>query len=215
MQLAAHSGDAIHLILALPGTIQPPAVGPAAASDNSWLMVLVQDDLVLQAFAADAANEPFYVEILPSALWSDENLLRSRCAARAAKSMPRRYDHGRAGDTAVPCPTGRLRSPAGRSTPRWGVPCYWNGRNVIAKGQDKQDEQHFWVPSAHKIRTMRSCTWFFKGLPRWRWRSLDRMREHCSGWTAPEHRATRPQTRQPRPEQTIHRTEVGQGTERW
>ena len=37
-------------------------------------MALVQDDHVVQAFAADAANEPFHVGILPWALWDDEDL---------------------------------------------------------------------------------------------------------------------------------------------
>ena len=37
-------------------------------------MALVQDDHVVQAFAADAANEPFHVGILPWALGGDEDL---------------------------------------------------------------------------------------------------------------------------------------------
>jgi hypothetical protein len=38
-------------------------------------MALVQDDHVVQAVAADAANEPFHVGILPWALGANENLL--------------------------------------------------------------------------------------------------------------------------------------------
>ena len=37
-------------------------------------MALVQDDHVVQAFAADAANEPFHVGILPWALGGDDDL---------------------------------------------------------------------------------------------------------------------------------------------
>jgi hypothetical protein len=38
-------------------------------------MALVQDNQVVQAFAAGAANEPFHVEILPWDLGGNENLL--------------------------------------------------------------------------------------------------------------------------------------------
>jgi len=35
--LAAHNDDATHLLLELPGSVQSPAVGPAAVGDNPWL----------------------------------------------------------------------------------------------------------------------------------------------------------------------------------
>jgi hypothetical protein len=44
--LAAHSDDATHPPLTLPGSVQPLAVGPAAAADNPWLTlgVCASDD---------------------------------------------------------------------------------------------------------------------------------------------------------------------------
>jgi hypothetical protein len=77
-RLAAHNGKATHRPLALPGSGQPLAVGPAAAPDNPGLtpdayasgdnteissqeppqMALVQDEHVIQAFATNTSDQP-------------------------------------------------------------------------------------------------------------------------------------------------------------
>src|SRR5262245_16263494 len=65
----------VMIILEIPGQ-EPPQ------------MALVQDDHLVEAVAADTANEPFHVGILPWALWGDEDLFDPHVPYPLPKGRP-------------------------------------------------------------------------------------------------------------------------------
>jgi hypothetical protein len=90
-RLVAHSDDATHPRRGLLRSDHRPAAGLAAAEDNPCLapcvwasaevvgqesmqMSLVQNDHVMQAFAANTPNEPFDVGVLPPTSWGTHDV---------------------------------------------------------------------------------------------------------------------------------------------
>ena len=125
-------------------------------------MALVQDDHVIQAFAADTPDEPLDVGVLPRTPGGDHAPLRSPCAAPAAERRRHRYGPDRAADTAGPRPTERRRRPAVRSTAAVGcsvmLKCTTRRRSWARITSTKST---LWVTvgTTKKSRATTSLTW--------------------------------------------------------
>ena len=85
-------------------------------------MSLVQDNHVVQAFAADVPDQPFDVRVLPRTPWGDQYFLDAHVADPPPERGAIESGPDLATDTVGSRPTGKLPPPGEPSTARWGVP---------------------------------------------------------------------------------------------
>ena len=81
---------------------------------------LVQDDDVIEALAAQGADEAFDIGILPRGPRRRSSPRGSPGIGLGARTRPRRSHRGRAAGIGARCPTGTPPRAAGPSTGRWG-----------------------------------------------------------------------------------------------